>query len=288
MNYVNKLVLGTVQFGLDYGINNQSGQVQQNEVNKILQLAEESGIKTLDTSSAYGTSEIVLGKSLSENNLQFQIVSKYPPSEESVAAVFTSSIEKLHQKKLYGYLVHHFEFYQSHPHLWEEMKQLKAEGKVEKIGFSLYNTGQLQYLLDNEVVFDILQFPYNLLDRQFDVYLPQLKQCGVEIYTRSVFLQGLFFKNLDSLSKQLEPLKPLKPYLLQIRTYCEAHALTIEQCALSFVLHNPFIDGVLIGVDNVNQLQDNINVASHTTDINEFVQQIIVKETSLLNPSNWL
>ena len=62
MNYANKLVLGTVQFGLDYGVNNQSGQVQQSEVNKILQLAKESGIKKIDTSSAYGTSESVLGK----------------------------------------------------------------------------------------------------------------------------------------------------------------------------------------------------------------------------------
>ena len=81
MNYANKLVLGTVQFGLDYGVNNQSGQVQQSEVNKILQLAKESGIKKIDTSSAYGTSESVLGKSLSENNLQFHIISKYPQSE---------------------------------------------------------------------------------------------------------------------------------------------------------------------------------------------------------------
>lgn len=284
MNYVSKLVLGTVQFGLSYGINNQSGQVRQSEVDKILQWAKESGIKILDTSSAYGISESVLGKSLSESNLQFQIVSKYPQSEESVAVVFASSSEHLHQKKLYGYLVHHFEFYQSHPQLWEEMKRLKAEGKIEKIGFSLYNTDQLQYLLDNGVVFDILQFPYNLLDRQFDAYLPELKRGGVEVHTRSAFLQGLFFKEPDSLSRQLEP---LKPYLLQIRAYCAAHTMTIEECALSFVLHNPFIDGVLIGVDNANQLQDNINVAAHTANVDELVKQITVKETYLLNPSNW-
>ena len=69
MNYANKLVLGTVQFGLDYGVNNQSGQVQQSEVNKILQLAKESGIKKIDTSSAYGTSFI-----LSPNTLSPKIV----------------------------------------------------------------------------------------------------------------------------------------------------------------------------------------------------------------------
>lgn len=285
MNYVNKLVLGTVQFGLSYGINNESGQVQQDEVCRILQLAKESGIHTLDTSSAYGTSEKVLGKSLSENNLQFQIVSKYPQSEENVLSVFAGSIEKLRQNKLYGYLVHHFEFYQSHPRLWEEMKQLKAEGKIEKIGFSLYNTVQLEYLLDKGITFDILQFPYNLLDRQFEAYLPLLKLCGVEIHIRSAFLQGLFFKNLDNLSEQLEP---LKPYLLRIRNYCMEHAVTIEQCALSFVLQNPFIDGALIGVDNVNQLQNNINVAIHTMEVDELAEQITVKETSLLNPSNWL
>lgn len=285
MNCVNKLVLGTVQFGLNYGINNQSGQVSQNEVAKILQWAKKSGVKTLDTSSAYGTSERVLGQSLSENDLQFQIISKYPSSEENVATVFASSIGKLHQKKLYGYLVHNFEYYQSHPQLWEEMKQLKAEGKIEKIGFSLYNTVQLKYLLDRGVMFDILQFPYNLFDRQFDGYLPQLKKNEVEIHTRSVFLQGLFFKDLDSLSVQLEP---LKPYLLQIRNYCAAHTMTIEQCALSFVLHNSFIDGVLIGVDNVSQLQNNINVAAHTVEVDELAKQIIVNETSLLNPSNWI
>lgn len=98
MNYANKLVLGTVQFGLDYGVNNQSGQVQQSEVNKILQLAKESGIKKIDTSSAYGTSESVLGKSLSENNLQFHIISKYPQSENSVAAIFASSLENSNRR----------------------------------------------------------------------------------------------------------------------------------------------------------------------------------------------
>lgn len=68
----------------------------------------------------------------------------------------------------------------------------QSRGKSRKIGFSLYDINQLQYLLDNRVEFDILQFPYNLFDRQFDVYLPQLKQSGVEIHTRSVFCRDFF------------------------------------------------------------------------------------------------
>ena len=108
---------------------------------------------------------------------------------------------------------------------------------------------------------------------------------GFSGFTRSVFLQGLFFKDLGSLSGQMEP---LKPYLLQIRSYCAVHSITIEQCALSFVLRNPFIDGVLIGVDNISQLQNNINVAICTKEVEELAKQITVKETYLLNPSNWL
>lgn len=93
MNCVNKLVLGTVQFGLDYGINNHSGQVNEEEVGRILKLANESGINSLDTSSAYGNSEAVLGKSLLENQLRFRIISKYPQSEDGVTTVFASSLE---------------------------------------------------------------------------------------------------------------------------------------------------------------------------------------------------
>lgn len=286
MNYVNKLVLGTVQFGLDYGINNQSGQVHQDEVGRILQLANRSGINTLDTSSAYGTSECVLGQSLSENNFHFQIVSKYPQSEESVSTVLAASMAKLHQERLYGYLVHHFEFYQSHPQLWEDMKRLKAEGKIEKIGFSLYNTAQLEYLLDKGMAFDILQFPYNLFDRQFETYLPLLRQSGVEIHTRSAFLQGLFFKDVHRLA---EKLLPMKKYLERLHGYCGANGISVEQLALSYVASNPNIDGVLIGVDNCHQLQANIDALQCgilQEDI-DFVTSINVSERELLNPVNW-
>lgn len=286
MNYVNKLVLGTVQFGLDYGINNQSGRVHQDEVDRILRLAKKSGINKLDTSSAYGISENVLGKSFFENDLRFQVISKYPHSKENVATVFNSSIKKLYQKKLYGYLVHHFEFYRSQPHLWEEMKQLKAEGKIEKIGFSLYNVNQLQYLLDNGVKFDILQFPYNLFDRQFEAYLSQLKQCGVEIHTRSVFLQGLFFKNVHVLT---DILSPMKKYLKELHEYCDINCVSIGQLALNYVVSQPYIDGVLIGVDNCQQLQVNVDAVQggiRQEDI-DFVSSINVLEKELLNPMNW-
>lgn len=281
-----KLILGTVQFGLDYGINNQSGQVLETEVKAILNLAALNGVRTLDTSAAYGNSETVLGKVLGPGKAQFNLISKYPCSDKSVEVVFSRSLEQLQQKRLYGYLVHHFDFYKAYPQIWDEMQQLKSKEKVEKIGFSLYTPDQLFYLLDRNVEFDILQIPYNLLDRQFEPYLKELKQNKIEIHTRSVFLQGLFFKELSSLQADLFP---LRPYLTELHDYCRKHGISMGELALNYVIGNSNIDGVLIGVDNHTQLK--LNLVSVEKELNQkdidFIESIQVKETSLLSPINW-
>ena len=79
----NKLGLGTVQFGLPYGISNANGQTSAEEVKAILQAAAQHGISLLDTASAYGNAEAVLGKNDLRN---FRIVSKYitPVAENSI------------------------------------------------------------------------------------------------------------------------------------------------------------------------------------------------------------
>lgn len=283
---MSKIVLGTVQFGVNYGINNTSGQVSLDEVCKILRIAKEKGIKTLDTSSAYGNSEIVLGKALKESSTQFNIVSKYPRCKESVRSTFEKSISNLGVDCLYGYLVHHFEFYQEQPEIFDEMTALKNEGKIKKVGFSLYNVEQLQFLLDKGVKFDILQFPYNIFDKQFEPYMSKLVEMGVEIHTRSAFLQGLFFKDTNTLP---EKLKQLKIYLDDLHAYCANKNLSVEQLALGYVLANPNVKGALIGVDNHEQLEANLKVASvklSQEDI-DYISNIDIKEKALLNPVNW-
>lgn len=286
MNYVNKLVLGTVQFGLNYGINNQSGQVLQTEVGAILNLARKIGIRTLDTSAAYGNSEEVLGNYFTNLEQDFKIISKYPQSADSVETTFSKSLNHLHLEKIYGYLVHHFDFYLSHPQIWEEIEVLKEKGLIERIGFSLYTTSQLQYLMEHKVEFDILQFPYNLLDKQFEPYLSSLKQAGVEIHTRSAFLQGLFFKDMHMLENKLFP---LKKHLEILHGYCEINDIAMEQLALCYVASNSNIDGILIGVDNCQQFQANVDALQkgiRQEDI-DFISSINVSETELLNPVNW-
>ena len=120
---MNKIVLGTVQFGLQYGVNS-AGRPSQEAVKGILEEATKGGITTLDTSSAYGNSEEVLGESIATPE-QFKIVSKYPKGETPVAEMFNSSLMRLKVDKLYGYLLHHFEVYKNNPAVWDEFVALR-------------------------------------------------------------------------------------------------------------------------------------------------------------------
>lgn len=283
---MSKLVLGTVQFGVNYGINNTEGQVPLMEVCEILKIAKKNEIETLDTSSGYGESERVLGMAMKSSGTQFKIVSKYPRSIKTVADSFIDSISNLGVDHLYGYLVHHFDFYLEKPSQFDEMRHLKETGKIEKIGFSLYSVKELEYLMNNNVEFDILQFPYNIFDRQFEPYMQMLVEKGVEIHTRSAFLQGLFFRNPESLPDKI---KPLRPYLEVLHAYCKEKGVSIEQLSLGYVINNPYVKGNLIGVDNHHQLVNNIEVSKKQLkeeDIN-FIKSISVKEKDLLSPVNW-
>lgn len=275
---MNKLVLGTVQFGLQYGVNS-AGRPSEEVVKNILEEAAKGGITTLDTSSAYGNSEQILGECVTHSE-NFKIVSKYPKSETAVEEMFNCSLNRLRVIHLYGYLLHHFEVYKNNPKIWEDFVALKESGKVQKIGFSLYSPEELELILKEGSPFDLIQIPFNIFDRKFLPYMKELHENGVEIHVRSTFLQGLFFKDRNALPEKLQP---LKKYLLQLDDFSKKTGLSISEITLNYNLQNPYIDGVLIGVDNVAQLQTNLaSIKEVPIDF-----EIEIKEQDLLNPVNW-
>ena len=273
-----KLVLGTVQFGLQYGVNS-AGRPSQEAVKSILKEAAIGGITTLDTSSAYGNSEEVLGESIATPG-QFKIVSKYPKGEIPVSEMFNNSLKRLKVDHLYGYLLHHFEVYKNNPKVWDDFIALKESGSVLKIGFSLYTPEELEFILKNGSPFDLIQVPFNIFDKKFLPYMKELHEKGVEIHVRSTFLQGLFFKDRNALPEKLQP---MKKYLLQLDEFSQKSGLSVSEIALNYNLQNPYIDGVLIGVDNVEQLQMNLESVKEIP----ISIEIDVKEQELLNPVNW-
>jgi aryl-alcohol dehydrogenase-like predicted oxidoreductase len=249
---LSKLALGSVQFGLDYGINNADGIVHFEEVKRILNVAFSNNIRTIDTARLYGNSEAVLGQ-LDLND--WQIVSKFSSKldESSIEDEFTLSTKNLHLKNIYGYIAHSADILIENPLIWNQLKSLKDQGLISRIGFSIYKPEQLEKLLDLGCIPDLVQVQYNLLDRRFEPYFEPLKKLNCEIHSRSAFLQGLFFK--EDIPDYFLPIKSI---LKEIQSL---YPNTFERAAflLAFCLKNPFIDKVVVGVQSAKELQDNLD-----------------------------
>jgi aryl-alcohol dehydrogenase-like predicted oxidoreductase len=281
-----KLALGTVQFGLPYGINNKTGIPSCSEIENILKYAKQNGLNILDTASAYGNVEEKLGRILLNN---FKIVGKFSKviNPKELEEQLKKTLDDLKSKNLYAYLAHSSKDLIKNPTLWEYLIKKKEEGVVNKIGVSLYNPIELDELEKINIFPDIVQIPFSLLDRKFESILPYLKQKSIEVHSRSVFLQGLYFKPLNNLPPKLFPLREQLNQLLNLSNEFE---LPIRELALKFVLENRNIDKVVIGVDSLSQLKENIQIVKSPILPNKLIAKvncIKVTDLDLLNPANW-
>ena len=281
-----KLILGTVQYGINYGINNTKGIPSDSEILEIFDLAENNSIKYLDTSISYGNAEERIAK-LANNKFNIITKSKNVQNSNELISSISTSLSLLKTNRVYGFLIHNADNLIEYPDLWETMIKFKNENKVSKIGYSIYEPKQLNHLLDNGFIPDIIQLPYSLLDRQFEKYFKTLKKLGTEIHVRSIFLQGLYFMNIKKLPQNLTP---LKKYLIELNYICNKFNISMGDLALNFVNENKFIDKIIIGVDSSTQLNQNIHMIknwNNNNNINELINKIIVKEEHLLSPVNW-
>jgi aryl-alcohol dehydrogenase-like predicted oxidoreductase len=281
-----KLLLGTVQFGLKYGVNNSGGIPNDDELSDILNLAERAGIELLDSAPSYGNAEKRIGKYALG---KFGIVTKFShvSHQRDFKILLQRSLDNLDTEQVYGYIAHNSDELLSNPIMWDWLKLEREEGKVKKIGYSVYQPDQLKALLTLGMIPDLVQLPYNLLDKKFESYFSQLKDLGCEIHVRSVFLQGLFFMD----TQVIEPsLKPLIPCLTLLQDICQQNNISMSELALGVVNSNVYIDKIVIGVENAYQLQKNvkdINSNKVNSMILRQVNSIKVESPNLLNPANW-
>jgi aryl-alcohol dehydrogenase-like predicted oxidoreductase len=282
-----KIALGTVQLGMAYGINNNTGKPDKQEAFRILNTAFDNGITMLDSAEAYGNSIQVIGSYVKERaDRSIKIISKFIADETSVNKKITESLKNLGCQHLYAYMYHRFSDYNSKK-CWNELLKLKQERKMERIGVSLYSLKELeQAIKDSEI--DLIQIPLNPFDCSNDKkkLLTKAKLLGKEIHVRSVFFQGLFFKQPHELPANLqefaEPLRQFHQVLLN-------HNMSAREACLNYALHQPSVDYVLIGVETHQQLVENLDSVLEVfpTEISSKLESIIIPNPALLNPSNW-
>jgi aryl-alcohol dehydrogenase-like predicted oxidoreductase len=284
-----KLILGTVQMGLPYGINNTTGKVSLEDSLEILEYAFESGIKTIDTAEAYGNAHKVIAEFHKKFPAKrFEIITKLPSQlETGIIKKVDNYLDELKVDRLHALLFHSFLSYKNNSSNFDVLRKLKSDKKIKYIGVSVYTNSEMEEVILNKDI-DIIQLPYNLFDNNNlrGNIIKKAKSKGKMIHTRSALLQGLFFKDVND---QNDTLLKLKNELVLLSDICKTHDVSISELALSYCLQQNTIDNVLIGVDSINQLKDNIKSVNYKINqetINE-VNEIKVKNLELLNPSLW-
>jgi aryl-alcohol dehydrogenase-like predicted oxidoreductase len=292
-NSLARLGLGTVQFGMDYGISNDLGKCSLEEVGRILTEADRLGIRVLDTAPSYGDAEAAIGRSVPEES-KFRVVAKTVPVSgvevgsaqgERLIEDFEASCVRLKISSAYGLLVHHADdlLKPGGDKLMTAMQKLKSDGRVRKIGVSVYNAAQIDTLIERYDI-DLMQLPVNVLDQRLirSGHMEVLAGRGIEIHARSIFLQGLLLMPPESISTQFGAALP------QIRAYhteLKKRGMSMLEGALGFARSVRELEVALVGVASVEQLRQNMRAYQSTNDID--YSAFAVDDAAIVDPQQW-
>lgn len=285
------LGLGTVQFGLEYGISNKTGKINANSVEHLLDQSSKLEIEVLDTAFLYGDSERVLG---GQDLAPFRVVTKTPHFNVShiaeehaneLTSSFYTSLKRLNIPNAYGLLMHNANdlLVSGGGNLFQAMQTLKSIGLVKRIGASVYDGKQVDSLLKRYDL-DLVQVPMNVLDQRLinGGQMSRLKEKDIEVHVRSVFLQGLLLMDLKEVPRYFQPILPL---LNSWHTAAKEQGFTLLQAALSFVRDTVGVDVVLIGVENMQQLNDCAN--AFLIDKRFDATELGCEDPRFVNPALW-
>lgn len=290
------LVLGTVQFGFHYGVNNKVGQPDQMAVTEIIRTAWDQGIREFDTAQDYGVSEDVLGVAFAQLGIatEARVISKINPDIEhnnlrAMLDALDESLLKLGVPCLEGLMLHQeslLSFW--HKGLGDILKGFVASGKVRRIGVSVYSPGKALEALRLDGM-DIIQVPSNILDRRFEkLGIFELAcQKKKQVYIRSVFLQGFILMNLEDLPSRMSAGKHI---LEKIDALASEFGLTRQELALGYLKARMPQAKLIIGVDTAQQVMVNVKAwrsdspATLKTRVIETFDQV---DERILNPMLW-
>lgn len=284
-----KLALGTVQFGQNYGIANQAGQVSPAETKAILELATAQRINMLDTATSYGDSELRLGAIGIPN---WQVVSKLPAVPDGCADIAGwvtdsahASLRRLGLQSHYGLLLHRPQqlLDADGDQIFLALQNLKTMGLVEKIGISIYDPAELDALFPR-FEFDIVQAPFNLLDRRMinSGWMNRLANSGTELHVRSIFLQGLL---LMTQSERPSKFNRWQQLWSAYSEWLRSDEITPLQACVRYSLSFAEVTRVIVGVDAAHQLREIVEATGGS--IPKVPSSLQVQDCDLINPSQW-
>ena len=169
----------------------------------------------------------------------------------------------------------------------EILRTARAAGQVQRIGVSLYHPQEAEWLLAQELDFDLVQLPFNVLDQRFGPLLPALSQRGVEVHVRSAFLQGLLLRAPAALP---DFFAPLAGKITRLRALAQEAGVPLAALLLLFAAFAPGASRVVVGVDTAANLRDNLAAAHYLAQAEQLrpaLQQLAEITDTYILPYAW-
>lgn len=277
---LSQFMLGTVQFGTDYGIANKAGRSSYQTVLKILECAIANGVNCLDTASAYGESEKIIGRALRELGIadKVTVVTKAPLLDDNLKSAETdriirqgveTSLKNLRLDFLPIYLFHK----ESNAVYAESLLLMKEKGLVKHIGISVNSPGGAVKALRSGH-FEAIQLPTSILDQRYlkQGVFQEAKRNGIALFVRSVYLQGLLFLAENEIPPTLSGVIGVRRRLNKIAVET---GMSLGELALRFILSLDGMHGLVIGLETIDQLQANLNVFAQGSLPNDLLSTVL-------------
>lgn len=289
MSLTKKLILGTAQFGQNYGITNATGKVPKAEIKSIFRNARSNQIHTLDTASSYGDSEPLLGNiGVSD----FDVITKLPSlgsgtydCYEVYKKSIESSLKDLKMSHIDTVLLHRPEELMSSygDAIFDALCKLRDRGLFDRIGISIYSPELLDDIYP-KYFFDVIQAPLNVFDRRIisSGWLSRLSEMGVSVIARSVFLQGILLSKVNDLPSYFSQ---WHPHFNQWIEFYQESGLSALEASLQFILQVPEIDKIIVGVESEHQLNEIVKATNNPVIIQS--NDLETSDLGLISPVHW-
>lgn len=303
----NAITLGSAQFGMDYGLTNKKGKVEEKEAIEIIRKAILLNFEYIDTAAAYGSSEKIIGKALSstlDNNIK--IITKLIPFDEIskqqnnkiywkslVENSILKSFNNLNVKKIDTIMLHRASHLKN-PFIIDELLRLRNKKLFKNIGVSIQSTQELEFSLKADYL-SIIQIPVNILDYRWDIFIDEIKKIKqrrqLKIHARSVFLQGLLIDNKEKnwLKANVKEYLSIQDWMLKKKK--DFNCKSTKSLCVRYINGLNWIDSMVIGVETLEQLNENFLLYKEKPldqmQINLIQKERPILDINSLDPSKW-
>lgn len=277
------LILGTAQWGSDYGRTNHSGRVSNHNLLRLIETASKMGITAVDTAANYGDSE----ERIAEFAPSFDVQTKLQVSglnDDELEVSLEKSLRRVHRQSVRSILIHDWStasLISRHRGI-DFLQRAKTRGDIGKVGASIYSVEDLESVTDLWPEIDVVQLPISVLDQRFENSdaIDSLRRRGTIIQARSIFLQGVLLSR--DASAQFGYCDPLTRWFSSFPGSVESRLSS----ALAFVLTRGWVDELVVGVTTASEL-DQISRAIALEPLNHDWGQYACTDPAIIDPRVW-